>query len=84
MVTLWYRCPELLLGKRTYSTEVDTWSIGCIFAEFLLRKPLFMGEGEADQISKIFKLIGAPTEESWPGFSSLPLSSKISRSMSTK
>mmetsp|Transcript_2644 Transcript_2644/g.4829 ORF Transcript_2644/g.4829 Transcript_2644/m.4829 type:complete len:253 (+) Transcript_2644:193-951(+) len=84
VVTLWYRCPELLLGKRTYSTEVDMWSIGCIFAELLLRKPLFMGEGEVDQINKIFRIIGAPTEETWPGFKSLPLSGKISQNMSTK
>jgi cell division cycle 2-like len=69
---------------RKYSTAVDMWSIGCIFAELLLRKPLFMGEGEVDQISKVFRLIGAPTEKRWPGYASLPLSGKISASMSTK
>ena len=60
------------------------WSIGCIFAELLLRKPLFMGEGEVDQLNKIFKIIGAPTEERWPGYVDLPMSGKIGRSISSK
>jgi serine/threonine protein kinase len=33
VVTLWYRSPEILLGGKHYSTGVDIWSIGCIFAE---------------------------------------------------
>ena len=37
VVTLWYRSPELLLGCKKYSTAVDMWSVGCIFAEFILR-----------------------------------------------
>lgn len=66
VVTLWYRAPELLLGATTYSTAVDMWSVGCIFAEILLLKPLFPGRGEIDQMDQIFKLLGAPTEENWP------------------
>lgn len=78
VVTLWYRPPELLLGSQTYSTPLDVWSVGCIFAEMLLVKPLFPGEGEVDQISKIFRLLGAPSEERWPGYSQLPNVSKVS------
>ncbi len=44
VVTLWYRAPEILLGSKTYSTPVDVWSIGCIFAEMLNHKPLFPGD----------------------------------------
>ena len=44
MVTLWYRAPEILLGSKTYSTPVDVWSIGCIFAEMVNHKPLFPGD----------------------------------------
>jgi len=54
-VTLWYRAPEILLGGVEYSTPVDIWSIGCIFAELCLKKPIFQGEYEIDQIFKIFK-----------------------------
>lgn len=43
VVTLWYRAPEILLGSKHYSTGVDMWSIGCIFAEMCLRHPLFPG-----------------------------------------
>lgn len=78
VVTLWYRAPELLLGSKIYSTPLDMWSVGCIMAEMLLGKPIFPGEGEIDQISKIFKIIGAPSEELWPGYSLLPNVSKVS------
>ena len=54
-MTLWYRAPEILLGCMDYSTPVDIWSAGCIFAELCLKRPLFQGEHEIDQIFKIFK-----------------------------
>ena len=77
-VTLWYRSPEVLLGARDYSTPSDMWSVGCIFGELLLRKPLFPGQGEVDQISRVFNALGKPTELSWPNFEVLPHASKIS------
>ncbi|GAA6003401.1 hypothetical protein JCM10207_000316 [Rhodosporidiobolus poonsookiae] len=72
VVTLWYRAPELLFGATEYSTAVDMWSIGCIFGELILREPLLPGRGEIDQVNKIFKLLGRPTDEMWPGFRKLP------------
>lgn len=36
VVTLWYRSPELILGKKQYELGVDIWSVGCIFAELVL------------------------------------------------
>ena len=70
--TLWYRAPEVLLGQKEYSLGVDTWAIGCIFAEFFEKKPIFIGDSEIDQIFKIFQLFGTPNESSWPGISELP------------
>ena len=79
VVTLWYRPPELLLGAATYSTPLDIWSVGCIFGELVAGKPLFPGEGELDQISRIFSTLGAPNEQIWPGCTSqLPHISKVS------
>jgi len=69
VVTLWYRAPEILLGGRQYSTPVDVWSIGCIFAEMVTCSPLFPGDSEIDQLFKIFRCLGTPTEEIWPGVS---------------
>jgi len=46
VVTLWYRAPDILLGSKTYSTSIDVWSIGCIFAELSNMKPLFPGNSE--------------------------------------
>lgn len=72
VVTLWYRAPEILLGGRQYSTGVDMWSVGCIFAEMATRKPLFPGDSEIDEIFKIFRLLGTPGEPEWPGVTSFP------------
>ncbi|KAG8423843.1 Cyclin-dependent kinase catalytic subunit [Metarhizium acridum] len=72
VVTLWYRAPEILLGGRQYSTGVDMWSVGCIFAEMCTRKPLFPGDSEIDEIFKIFRTLGTPDEEVWPGVTSYP------------
>ncbi|AET38284.1 cyclin-dependent serine/threonine-protein kinase CDC28 Ecym_2566 [Eremothecium cymbalariae DBVPG len=72
IVTLWYRAPEVLLGGKQYSTGVDVWSIGCIFAEMCNRKPLFSGDSEIDQIFKIFRLLGTPNESIWPDIVYLP------------
>jgi len=68
VVTLWYRAPELLLGCDTYNEQVDMWSVGCIFAEIILREPLFAAKTELDQLNRIFTVIGNPTEEAWPGW----------------
>ncbi|KAF3097221.1 Cyclin-dependent kinase catalytic subunit [Orbilia oligospora] len=72
VVTLWYRAPEILLGSKQYSTGIDTWSIGCIFAEMVTRRPLFPGDSEIDEIFKIFSILGTPDDATWPGVSSLP------------
>ncbi|KAJ3321184.1 hypothetical protein HDV06_004527 [Boothiomyces sp. JEL0866] len=72
VVTLWYRSPELLLGATTYTTAIDLWSIGCIFAELIDNTPLLPGKGEIDQLSKIFQLLGTPNETTWPGYYDLP------------
>ena len=72
VVTLWYRSPEILLGGRQYSTGVDMWSVGCIFAEMAARNAIFKGDSEIDQIFKIFRMLGTPTEAEWPGVTSFP------------
>ncbi|TFK30581.1 Pkinase-domain-containing protein [Coprinopsis marcescibilis] len=77
VVTLWYRAPEILLGATKYSTAVDLWSVGCIFAELLLKEPLFQAKGEIEMISMIFKLLGPPTKESWSNYTELPLAQTI-------
>ncbi|KAK9684519.1 hypothetical protein RND81_10G215300 [Saponaria officinalis] len=65
VVTLWYRPPELLLGATDYGPSVDIWSVGCVFAEILLGKPLLQGRTEVEQLHKIFKLCGSPPDEYW-------------------
>eukprot|EP00850_Spirogloea_muscicola_P006966 SM000034S12720 [mRNA] locus=s34:382349:384542:- [translate_table: standard] len=71
IVTLWYRAPEVLLGATHYSTPVDMWSVGCIFAEMARKAPLFPGDSELQQLLHIFKVLGTPKENTWPGVSRL-------------
>ncbi|OVA13404.1 Protein kinase domain [Macleaya cordata] len=65
VVTLWYRPPELLLGSTEYGATVDLWSVGCVFAELFLGKPILQGRTEVEQLHKIFKLCGSPPDEYW-------------------
>jgi cell division cycle 2-like protein len=68
VVTLWYRAPELLLGTQTYGPAVDVWSVGCIFAEFLTKEALFKTQSESEAVKAIFRVLGTPSEEDWPGW----------------
>jgi cell division cycle 2-like protein len=66
------RAPELFLGERAYATEIDIWSVGCIFAELLTSEFLFAGSSERSYRNAIFAFLGAPTDESWPEWRKLP------------
>jgi len=77
VVTIWYRAPELLLGSRHYTTAIDTWAVGCIFAELLSLRPIFKGEEakqdskksvpfQRNQMCKIAEVLGVPKKEQWP------------------
>jgi negative regulator of PHO system len=72
VVTLWYRAPDVLLGSRTYNTSIDIWSAGCIMAEMYTGRPLFPGTTNEDQLQKIFRLMGTPSERTWPGITQFP------------
>ncbi|CAL0300061.1 unnamed protein product [Lupinus luteus] len=65
VVTLWYRPPELLLGATEYGVGVDLWSAGCILGELLTGKPIMPGRTEVEQLHKIYKLCGSPSDEYW-------------------
>ncbi|KAJ7563856.1 hypothetical protein O6H91_03G128500 [Diphasiastrum complanatum] len=65
VVTLWYRPPELLLGATEYDAAIDLWSTGCILAELFAGRPIMPGRTEVEQLHKIFKLCGSPSEEYW-------------------
>lgn len=69
VVTLWYRAPEILLGGKQYACGVDIWSVGCIFAEMVNKSPLFPGDSEIDELFRIFRCLGTPNEDTWPGVS---------------
>ncbi|AES70610.1 mitogen-activated protein kinase 7 [Medicago truncatula] len=59
VVTRWYRAPELLLGCGNYGTSIDVWSVGCLFAEMLGRKPIFPGKDSLHQMKLIISVLGS-------------------------
>ena len=68
VVTLWYRSPELLFGTTKYSSEIDIWSLGIIFAEIILNDVPFKADNEILMLDKIIKALGTPDKLSWPDF----------------
>ncbi|KAL3307378.1 Cyclin-dependent kinase-like 1 [Cichlidogyrus casuarinus] len=58
VATRWYRAPELLVGDLAYGAPVDVWAIGCVFAEMILRAPLWPGKSDLDQLYLITRNLG--------------------------
>lgn len=63
VATRWYRAPEVLLNYDTYGPAIDIWSVGCILAELVLRRPLFPGTSTMNQLTLINDRLGSPTEQ---------------------
>jgi tRNA A-37 threonylcarbamoyl transferase component Bud32 len=63
VVTRWYRAPEIMLACHEYSKPIDMWSVGCIFAELIQRKPYFPGEDYIDQVSMLSRIIARKEHE---------------------
>eukprot|EP01038_Epipyxis_sp_PR26KG_P006116 gene6116-8431_t len=63
VVTRWYRAPEIMLACQEYTSAIDMWSVGCIFAELLARSPLFPGEDYIAQLRLICDKVGRPSEK---------------------
>ncbi|KAJ1569220.1 TFIIH complex serine/threonine-protein kinase subunit kin28 [Nowakowskiella sp. JEL0078] len=72
VVTRWYRAPELFLGARHYGGGIDM-SIGCIFAELMLRLPYMAGDTDIGQLDKIFQALGTPNTDELSSLKQLPL-----------
>lgn len=83
VVTIWYRAPELLLGGRHYTSAIDLWAVGCIFAELLALRPMFKGEEakmdnkknvpfQRNQMQKIVEILGTPTVNQWQSLPKYP------------
>lgn len=77
VVTRWYRAPELLFGAKHYTSAIDIWSVGIIFAELMLRIPYLPGKDDVDQINVTFRALGTPTDKDWPEVSSFSGYNKI-------
>lgn len=83
VVTLWYRSPDVLLGSKFYSTSIDMWSIGCIFAEMITGRPLASGNTIMEQLLNIQKVLGSPSPSDWPEYEEY-LNSAVESSVITK
>ncbi|KAK6747145.1 hypothetical protein RB195_000394 [Necator americanus] len=77
VATRQYRAPELLFGCRHYTPAVDIWALGCILAEFVNVFPLFPGNSDIEQITRIFSVLGTPSEHTWPSWTTMPDAGKL-------
>lgn len=59
----YFRAPEIILGSTCYNSSIDLWSAGCIFAEMIIRQPLFTGRDGVDQLLEIIKVCGTPSPQ---------------------
>lgn len=71
VVTVWYRAPEILLGSKLYGTPIDIWAMGCVILECATGRATFPGDSEVNTIFLIFKFLGTPNEDVWPGVTRL-------------
>ena len=62
-MTRWYIAPELLCESNQYGKAADMWSVGCIFAELITRKPFFRGKTPLHQLEMIIEVLGCPIGE---------------------
>ena len=65
VATRWYRAPEIMLTVSRYTCAIDMWSVGCILAEMVRRRPLFPGKDYHDQLVHIFRVLGSPNLEDY-------------------
>lgn len=63
VVTRWYRAPEVMLTEGSYAKSIDVWSVGCILAEMMGRRPIFPGKDYIDQTRRILSVVGLPPNE---------------------
>ena len=63
IATRWYRAPEVILSWKKYTSAIDVWSVGCILAELIIRKPLLPATSEEEQLNMITKLLGNPSSK---------------------
>lgn len=66
--TRWYRAPECLLRDRAYSSPVDVWAAGLVFAELVRGAPVFRGKTSIDQLYQILQVCGQPSSGEWPEY----------------
>ncbi|GMH79567.1 hypothetical protein TL16_g08187 [Triparma laevis f. inornata] len=63
VATRWYRAPEIIIGWAEYGKAVDVWGVGCILAELVLRRPIFAGSNNEEQLRLITSILGCPSED---------------------
>lgn len=79
VTTRWYRAPELVMEDKKYTTAIDVWSLGCIFAEMLVGRTIFPGRDRINQLDRIMQVLGTPSEEDITGIGSPEAHTYIAR-----
>ncbi|EEC43201.1 predicted protein, partial [Phaeodactylum tricornutum CCAP 1055/1] len=60
-----YAAPEILLGSPKFTMESDIWALGCLLAQLLLSKPLFVGKDRVSLLTAQYKIVGTPSKKNF-------------------
>ncbi len=71
-----YRAPEMLLGCRYYSPNIDVWAGGVVLTQILSARPIFYvhkAQTHKDLMTKMFEYLGLPTSSDFDGMKVHPI-----------
>lgn len=71
--TLWYRPPEVMLGKADYDGSLDVWSLGMTLLQVAGGKPKVDEGSQYGCLTQIFQMLGTPGPQRWSAGAALPL-----------
>ena len=74
-----YVAPEMLLGSVKFTKETDIWTMGCLFAHLLLKKPICTAKDRQSLLTAMYKFLGVPTKENFPLGMKLPYFKKYEK-----
>lgn len=72
IVTCWYRAPELFANYKSYTLDINMWSIGIITLECICGHPIFWKADQTHTVERMLDLCGIPSQKWYQRYGQLP------------